>query len=122
VGAFLNVHEGPNGIHRMAKEPFQPGMITSIEPGYYEPGWGGIRLENLYASIKLPAGTSADGRDWYGFETLTYVPFDKNLIVFSSLSREQLQWLKQYYAAILRKLLPTLNPTEQRWLKGQCSI
>lgn len=122
VGAFLNVHEGPNGIHRMAKEPFQPGMITSIEPGYYEPGWGGIRLENLYATVALPKGTSADGRPWYGFESLTYVPFDKKLIVFSALSREQLQWLKLYYAAILKKLLPTLNPTEQRWLTAQCQI
>jgi Xaa-Pro aminopeptidase len=122
VGAFLNVHEGPNGIHRMAKEPFQPGMITSIEPGYYEPGWGGIRLENLYATIELPKNTSADKRPWYGFESLTYVPFDKKLIVFSSLSREQLQWLKLYYAAILKKLLPTLNRTEQRWLKAQCQI
>jgi Xaa-Pro aminopeptidase len=122
VGAFLNVHEGPNGIHRMAKEPFQPGMITSIEPGYYEPGWGGIRLENLYATIELPKNTSADKRPWYGFDSLTYVPFDKKLIVFSSLSREQLQWLKRYYAAILKKLLPTLNTKEQRWLKVQCNI
>ncbi|NJK35782.1 MAG: hypothetical protein HC919_13035, partial [Oscillatoriales cyanobacterium SM2_2_1] len=34
---FLNVHEGVNGISRRVQTGFEPGMITSIEPGYYQP-------------------------------------------------------------------------------------
>lgn len=122
VGAFLNVHEGPNGIHRMAKEPFQPGMITSIEPGFYAPGWGGIRVENLYFVKELTGFKSADGRPWYGFESLTYVPFDKRLILKESLNKEQLRWLKAYHAAIVRKVAPSLSRAEAAWLRRVCAF
>jgi Xaa-Pro aminopeptidase len=115
VGAFLNVHEGPNGIHKLASKPFEPGMITSIEPGYYEPGWGGIRLENLYLTVEV-----GDGR--YGFESLTYIPFDKKLIDFARLESRHLEWLKQYYAAILEKIGSTLSPDERNWLTNVCAI
>lgn len=122
VGAFLNVHEGPNGIHRMAKEPLQPGMITSIEPGFYEPGWGGIRIENLYAVQELPGKPYPDGRPCYGFETLTFVPFEKRLINKNALSPAQLRWLKAYHQAIFKRLAPTLSKAEAAWLKRACQI
>ncbi|MFM7448391.1 MAG: aminopeptidase P family N-terminal domain-containing protein, partial [Leptolyngbyaceae cyanobacterium] len=35
VGAFLNVHEGPNGISKRVNTTLEPGMITSVEPGFY---------------------------------------------------------------------------------------
>ncbi|MEE6525685.1 hypothetical protein FKM82_025861, partial [Ascaphus truei] len=49
VGSFLNVHEGPCGISykTFADEPLEAGMILSDEPGYYEDGYFGIRIENL---------------------------------------------------------------------------
>ena len=119
VGAFLNVHEGPNGIHRLAKTPFEPGMITSIEPGYYQPGWGGIRLENLYVCVEKKAQKDTH---WLGFETLTYIPFDTRLIDFSMLSTDQKDWLKDYHAEVLRKIGKTLPKTEQTWLKQYCSL
>lgn len=115
VGAFLNVHEGPNGIHKMATKAFEPGMITSIEPGYYEPGWGGIRLENLYQLVDL-------GNGQYGFESLTYIPFDPKLIDKSRLNNEQLQWLKGYYQQILDQIASTLSKNEAAWLKAICAI
>lgn len=120
VGAFLNVHEGPNGIHRMATKPLEPNMITSIEPGFYEPGWGGIRLENLYRVIEC--GTNEAGLPWYGFESLTYIPFDKKLIDFSALSGEQKAWLTAYYQAIVNKIGPTLSQEEANWLSEICRI
>lgn len=120
VGAFLNVHEGPNGIHKLAHKPLEPGMVTSVEPGYYEPGWGGIRLENLYLTISL--GKDANGLEWYGSESLTYIPFDKKLVNWAALNTEQLDWLKSYYRAILDKLRATLSPEEAVWLKQACEI
>lgn len=120
VGAFLNVHEGPNGIHRRAMEPFQPGMVTSIEPGYYRPGWGGIRLENL--ALIVESGLGEGDIPWYAWEPLTYIPFDKKLIDFSALSSDQLDWLRQYHQAILEKTAPGLDEPTRQWLSEACRI
>ncbi|MEB3288097.1 MAG: aminopeptidase P family protein [Vampirovibrionales bacterium] len=110
VGAFLNVHEGPCGIHRLASKPLLPGMIVSIEPGYYEPGWGGIRCENLYVVVEVSPG-------WYGFESLTYIPFDNRLIDFESLDSKQADWLASYQRAVVEKTGNRLEASVLAWLK-----
>ena len=130
VGAFLNVHEGPNGISKKVSEPLAPGMVTSIEPGFYKPGWGGIRLENLYVVKDLTPQeeTAADTKtdpnklSWYGFESLTYIPFDKRLIDRDRLDDRQRQWLQRYNEAIVAKLSPTLSPEEVVWLQDACTV
>jgi Xaa-Pro aminopeptidase len=45
-GVGLAVHEAPRLSHRNRKK-LQAGMIVTVEPGIYIPGWGGIRLENM---------------------------------------------------------------------------
>ncbi|CAN0088431.1 unnamed protein product, partial [Phaeothamnion confervicola] len=57
VGAFLNVHEGPQGIHfrlRPGEQGFRLGMTTSNEPGYYENGAFGIRIESVCICREAP--------------------------------------------------------------------
>ena len=126
VGAFLNVHEGPNGISKRVSQTLEPGMITSIEPGFYQPGWGGIRIENLYAIVEVPQAAKDDSdtakTPWYGFESLTYIPFDNRLIDLTRLDSRQRTWLDRYYHAILAKLAPTLSPTDADWLQGICTL
>jgi len=126
VGAMLNVHEGPNGISKRVSEPLEPGMINSVEPGFYEPGWGGIRLENLYVVQDItPALASPDEKPktlWYGLETLTYIPFENRLIDLNRLNPQQKEWLIAYNRAIVEKLSPTLTEDEVVWLKQACSI
>lgn len=119
VGAFLSGHEGPNGIHRLAQEPLAPGMVTSIEPGYYEPGWGGIRIENLYTVKEL---STENEKAWYGFEPLTFIPFDKRLIDLNRLATTQREWLDRYNDAVVENLTPTLNSAEAAWLKEACNL
>jgi Xaa-Pro aminopeptidase len=114
VGAFLNVHEGPNGIHKMAATGLEPGMITSIEPGYYEAGWGGIRLENLYEVV---ADDKTPG--WCHFEPLTWVPFHRNLIDKVRLLPHEKRWLGDYHRRVYTRLAPTLTNEERRWLRKQ---
>jgi Xaa-Pro aminopeptidase len=114
VGAFLAVHEGPNGISKSVQYALEPGMVTSIEPGYYQPGWGGIRIENLYVVIEMP---SKNDTVWYGFEPLTYIPFDRKLINADRLSKTQLAWLNNYHAAVVEKLAPVLDSATLEWLK-----
>jgi Xaa-Pro aminopeptidase len=123
VGAFLNVHEGPNGINKRSQEPLEPGMVTSVEPGYYEPGWGGIRIENLYVVKEVPSENNPTLKGtWYEFESLTYIPFDNRLIGRDRLSPQQQEWLERYHAQVVEKLAPTLNPEEAEWLQAACQF
>jgi Xaa-Pro aminopeptidase len=54
-GVGLEIHEVP-GLRKKAKHPgtkkvqpdlLQPGMVITIEPGVYIPGWGGVRIEDM---------------------------------------------------------------------------
>ncbi len=45
-GVGREIHEGFRLI-KHKKFLLKPGMVFSIEPGYYEPGWSGIRIEDL---------------------------------------------------------------------------
>src|SRR5690606_14244334 len=77
VGFFLNVHEGPQafgtGATAKAAVVFEPGMLTSNEPGFYKTGEYGIRIENLVLTVE-------DHENEYGkflrFETVTLFPID----------------------------------------------
>jgi Xaa-Pro aminopeptidase len=44
-GIGLDVHEGP-AISPRSDAVLEAGMIVTIEPGVYLPGWGGVRIED----------------------------------------------------------------------------
>lgn len=46
-GVGIDVHEGPRVNARGEQELLKPGMIVTIEPGIYLPGWGGVRIEDM---------------------------------------------------------------------------
>ncbi len=52
-GVGLDVHEGPT-INKRSKEILEAGMVFTIEPGIYVPGWGGIRIEDIV--LVTPSG------------------------------------------------------------------
>lgn len=121
VGAFLSVHEGPQRLSRLSDVPLDPGMILSNEPGYYREGAFGIRLENLIVVVPAPALTGADDRIQYAFETLTFVPLDRRLIVPAMLSPGERGWLNAYHADVLAKLAPRLSPFALEWCRAACA-
>jgi len=45
-GVGLAVHEAPS-VNRRNHKKLRAGMVITIEPGIYLPGWGGIRLEQM---------------------------------------------------------------------------
>ena len=122
VGAYLNVHEGPQSISfgRGLGEPLEPGNIQSNEPGYYEPGKFGIRIENLVEVVEDPRA-SRNGRPFLAFETLTLCPIDTRLIEPTLLTSEERGWLNRYHARVLRELGSSLDPAERRWLRAACA-
>jgi Xaa-Pro aminopeptidase len=107
VGSFLSVHEGPHRISKFASlNALQPGMIVSNEPGYYKPGEYGIRIENLVTVVKVP---SVGEGSMLGFENLTLVPFDKNLIDINQLTNAEREWIDAYHHKIWESLSPLVD-------------
>jgi Xaa-Pro aminopeptidase len=117
VGAFLSVHEGPQRISRISEVPLEPGMILSNEPGHYREGQFGIRIENLIVVQVAPALPGGDDRTQYCFETLTFAPIDRRLIVAKALSPGERDWLNAYHAETLAKLSPRLSAGARAWLE-----
>jgi Xaa-Pro aminopeptidase len=54
-GVGLMVHEGP-AISPLSRGTVREGMIFTVEPGVYIPGWGGVRIEDM---VRVTAGGAA---------------------------------------------------------------
>ena len=113
VGYFLNVHEGPQAISKGNKVKLKEGMIISNEPGYYESGKFGIRIENLVVVKKI--------KNSYKFENLTLAPIDKNLIQKKLLNKTEIKWINQYHSKVYYKLKKYMNKSELVDFKKSCS-
>jgi len=113
VGYFLNVHEGPHAISKSNKINFKEGMVVSNEPGYYENGKFGIRIENLITVKKEKRNLK--------FENLTLAPIDKSLINKKLLNNDEINWLNSYHLTVLNNLKKFMNKSELFELKEICS-
>ncbi|KAI9023837.1 peptidase M24, structural domain-containing protein [Phycomyces nitens] len=123
VGAYLNVHEGPHGIGSRPvykKNPLTPGMVVTNEPGYYEDGQFGIRIENVLIvkpkDVPYPSDTP-----FYGFEHVTFVPMGSSLLDQTLLTRQNQDWLNKYHEECRDVLEPLLkdDPATLEWVEQQ---
>jgi Xaa-Pro aminopeptidase len=143
VGAALNVHEGPHSISPRwtNKESLKKGMVVSNEPGYYEDGKFGIRIENLLEityvqeedNVAYDRGLKVGDegfpkkpptqKTFLKFNKLTMIPIQKNLIKLDLMSPQELDWLDQYHQEVFEKVSPLLEEGTPAmiWLKKSCS-
>jgi Xaa-Pro aminopeptidase len=117
IGAFLSVHEGPQSIApaRGFGVALEPGMILSIEPGFYKDGEYGLRTENLALVVEDKERTT-QALSFHTFETLTLCPIDLSLVEKELLTPGELAWLNNYQRKVREALTPLLDPEEVEWL------
>ena len=116
VGSYLSVHEGPQRIAKTGTTPLVEGMMLSNEPGYYRAGHWGIRIENLLLVERheIPGGE----RPMLGFETLTFAPIQRDLILLDLLDPEERGWLDAYHAKVLAIVGPLVEADVRAWLEA----
>ena len=120
VGSYLGVHEGPQSISsRPNGVALRPGMICSNEPGYYKAEAYGFRIESLVVVVTLfeASEISESSRSYLGFETLTLVPIDLNLVEETLLTRDEISWLNAYHQRVRDTLMPLVDHATATWLE-----
>lgn len=118
VGYILNVHEGPQNIRwrftdGMQEAVIEAGMDVTNEPGVYIEGSHGIRTENVMVAVN--GEKNGDGQFMH-FETLTFVPIDREAIDARYMSAENIKRLNAYHEKVRETIVPYLNEEEAAWL------
>ncbi|KAK2803391.1 hypothetical protein FQN50_007050 [Emmonsiellopsis sp. PD_5] len=106
VGSYLNVHEGPMGIGtrvQYSEVAIAAGNVISDEPGFYEDGNFGIRIENVIMAREVKTKYGFGEKPWLGFEHVTMTPLCQKLIVPSLLSDEEKKWVNDYHTEVWEK-------------------
>ncbi len=121
VGYILNVHEGPQNLRwkfvgGLEEVPFEEGMDITNEPGVYIQNSHGIRIENVMVARN-------DIKNEYGqfmhFDTLTWVPIDREGIDEKYLTEEQRVLLRGYQKQVYDRISPYLTQEEAQWLREE---
>ena len=114
VGHYLSVHEGPQRISKFSNAEFKEGMIISNEPGFYEEGQFGIRIENLILVQNSKVGSN---NSFLEFETLTFVPIDSRLISINLLDNREREWINNYHNQCWHRAKDQVTAPTRAWLK-----
>lgn len=120
VGYLGNVHEPPTGFRwyvvpsKNEHHQLEEGMVITDEPGIYEDGQFGIRIENEFIVRK---GVQNKYGQFMHFETITFAPIDLDGIDPEEMSRDEREWLNNYHKDVYEKIGPHLTDEEREWLK-----
>lgn len=82
------------------------GMVISNEPGYYEDGKFGIRIESVMIVNQVGSESLASGnsRKFCSCETITMAPIQRSLIKKELLTEDEITWVNEYHATVREKL------------------
>ena len=113
IGYCLCVHEGPQGISPKSTVELEPGMLLSVEPGYYKADAYGIRTENI---VEVYEHSETEYGKFYGFKPLMYCPIDTSAIDAELLNEGEISQLNAYHQKTYELLSPQLSEEERVWL------
>lgn len=119
IGSYLNVHEGPHLISfrpHARNVPLQASMTVTDEPGYYEDGSFGIRLENVLIVKEADTKFNFGDKGYLSFEHITWAPYQTKMIDLTLLGPEEINWLNIYHGRCRDVLAPYLDESEMAWL------
>ncbi|KAA3479646.1 putative Xaa-Pro aminopeptidase P isoform X4 [Gossypium australe] len=108
IGSYLNVHEGPHLISfrpQARNVPLQASMTVTDEPGYYEDGNFGIRLENVLVIKEADTEFNFGDKGYLSFEHITWVSLSLGMNYSSYINHD------------LEILAPSMDKNELDWLK-----
>ncbi|MBO6895105.1 MAG: aminopeptidase P family protein [Roseibium sp.] len=115
IGHRLSVHEQPQRIGKPYNPvDLAPGMVLSIEPGFYKAGHFGIRLENLFEIREEQDG-------FLSFGNLTLIPIQTDALVLDRLSETEIGWLDDYHATVLDLTAHKCSEEARKWLSSACA-
>lgn len=117
IGFVGDVHEGPQNLSSRGTAPFEVGMLITNEPGIYEEGKLGIRIEN---ELLCKEYKKTEYGTFYCFEPITYCPIDTSGVLAEMLTQEEKNWLNAYHAMVQKTLQPYLTVQENEWLAKAC--
>ena len=120
IGYFLSVHEGPMSIRaEFNNQSIQKGHILSNEPGIYRTNEYGIRIENVMLCKEF---AQTEFGSFLCFETISFCPIDKKLIIVELLSEIELNWINHYHEMVYKHVSPLISEkVVLDWLEKQCS-
>lgn len=110
VGFVLNVHEGPMALSPRNHEFLFEGNVLSDEPGIYQEGVRGVRVENMLVALKDP--TACGMLRW---KHLTCVPIDVRTLPKSM--GDAAEAVNAYNAWVRARLTPDLTTRARAWLE-----
>jgi len=122
VGAFLCVHEGPQGVSFRDppyKIPMEPGMTITDEPGYYEDGNFGIRIENVLLCKEVNTEFNFGDKGYLGFECITLCPIQTKLMEKSIMTKNEIDWVNNYHKRVFDTLSKFVSGSTLEWLKKE---
>lgn len=120
VGYLGNIHEAPTGFRwyvvpsKNEHHQLEEGMVITDEPGIYEDGKFGIRIENEFVVKKAEQNKYGQFME---FETITFAPIDLDGIDTQYMTKFEIEWLNNYHAQVYEKIAPHLTEEEREWLK-----
>ena len=101
VGNFGDVHEKYPIISPRSKDILSNNNLFSIEPGHYEEGKFGLRIENLYVS-KITNNNLK-------LKNITLAPYELNLVDLKLITSFERKYIKKYHQKIFNILQPRLS-------------
>lgn len=109
------VHTFPNSYFFF--ELIHYKFFFTLEPGYYEDGAFGIRIENVLICRPAQTPFNFGAKDYFGFENITLVPIQTKLIEVSLLTDEEIDWVNSHHKMCLEKVGPLVSGKALEWLK-----